>query len=71
MEESPHARTRPARFNLARYCLQDNARTQPDKIALTIIGDRRVQRWTYRELDDKVRRLATGFQGLVCRRLPG
>jgi len=54
----------PARFNLARYCLQDNARTQPDKIALTIIGDRRVQRWTYRELDDKVRRLATGFQGL-------
>ncbi len=29
----------PARFNLARYCLSENARTQPDRIGLTIVGD--------------------------------
>jgi hypothetical protein len=29
----------PARFNLAKYCLSENARLRPDHIALTIVGD--------------------------------
>jgi acyl-coenzyme A synthetase/AMP-(fatty) acid ligase len=57
----------PARFNLARYCLAENARVQPEKPALTIVGDDHVLRWTHGELDDKVRRLAAGLNAL---RLP-
>ncbi|QGM46304.1 acyl-CoA synthetase [Methylocystis heyeri] len=54
----------PHRFNLARYCLAENARNSPDKAALAIIGDDSVLRWTYGELDEKVRRLAAGFVSL-------
>lgn len=54
----------PVRFNLARYCLAENARAQPDGAGLTIIGDDRVLRWTHGELDEKVRRLAAGFRAL-------
>jgi len=54
----------PARFNLARYCLAENARKQPTKTALTIIGDDRVLRFTHGELDDKTRRLAAGLAAL-------
>ncbi len=55
----------PARFNLARYCLAENARAQPERIALTIVGDGdHALRFTYRELDEKVRRLAAGLQAL-------
>ncbi len=54
----------PARFNLARYCLAENARTQPEKPALTIVGDDHALRWTHGELDQKVRRLAAGLDTL-------
>ncbi len=54
----------PDRFNLARYCLAENARRQPNKIALSIVGDENVLRWTYGEFDEKVRRLAAGFISL-------
>lgn len=54
----------PARFNLARYCLADNARLRPDATALTVVGDERDQCWTHAELDLKVRRLAAGLAAL-------
>jgi acyl-coenzyme A synthetase/AMP-(fatty) acid ligase len=54
----------PARFNLARYCLAENARLQPEKLALTIVGDDHALRWTHGEFDEKVRRLAAGFAAL-------
>ena len=61
---------RPAsQFNLARYCLGEAARTTPDKTALIVVSDPEVsrvgvERWTYRQLDDAVRRLATGLRSL-------
>jgi len=54
----------PARFNLARYCLSDNARTQPDRIGLTIVGDNGALQLSYREIDERTRRLAAGLQSL-------
>jgi acyl-coenzyme A synthetase/AMP-(fatty) acid ligase len=54
----------PARFNLARYCLADNARLRPDATALTVVGDEGERRWTHGELDLKVRRLAAGLRSL-------
>jgi acyl-coenzyme A synthetase/AMP-(fatty) acid ligase len=52
----------PARFNLAKYCLSENARLRPDHIALTIVGDESVQQWTHAELELKVRQLAAGLR---------
>lgn len=54
----------PARLNLARYCLAENARSRPADIALTVVGDAHVLRWTHAELDLKVRSLAAGLQAL-------
>ncbi|WP_036280313.1 acyl-CoA synthetase [Methylocystis sp. ATCC 49242] len=54
----------PPRFNLARYCLADNARLRPDATAITVVGDDHVLRWTHAELDLRVRRLAAGLQSL-------
>jgi acyl-coenzyme A synthetase/AMP-(fatty) acid ligase len=54
----------PARFNLARYCLADYARAQPDNTAIVIVGDESAQSWTYGALDRDVRALAAGFRGL-------
>ena len=54
----------PERFNLARYCLADNARLRPEGIAITVVGDHGAQRWTHREFDLNVRRLAAGLQSL-------
>lgn len=54
----------PARFNLARYCLAENARLRPDGTAITVVGDDHIQRWTHGELDRKVRALAGGLRGL-------
>ncbi len=54
----------PARFNLARYCLAENARLRPDDVALTVVGDEGVQRWTHAELDVSVRRMAAGLRAL-------
>ncbi len=54
----------PACFNLARYCLAENARLRPEITALTVVGDGGAQRWTHAELDLKVRRLAAGLRSL-------
>ncbi len=54
----------PAHFNLARYCLAENARLRPDVTAITVVGDAGAQRWTHAELDLKVRRLAAGLRAL-------
>ena len=59
----------PARFNMARYCLREAARLTPDKVALIVVSDarapvERAERWTYRQLDDAVRRVAAGLRGL-------
>jgi acyl-coenzyme A synthetase/AMP-(fatty) acid ligase len=54
----------PERLNIARYCLAANAAGRPDKTALILVGDKDVQRITYRELDLAVRRLAGGLREL-------
>ncbi len=59
----------PARFNMARYCLETAARLTPDKIALIVVSDARApveqaECWTYTQLDVAVRRLATGLRDL-------
>jgi acyl-coenzyme A synthetase/AMP-(fatty) acid ligase len=65
MDLAPPAREAvPARFNLARYCLADDARTQPDRLGLTIVGDGGALQLSYREIDEKVRRLAAGLRAL-------
>ena len=56
----------PARFNMARYCLKQQAATKPDKTALIVVSDidrpiDEAECWTYRELDDAVRRIAAGL----------
>ncbi len=54
----------PARFNLARYCLAENARLRPGATALTVIGDAGVRRWTHAAFDLEVRRLGAGLASL-------
>ena len=56
--------TVPQSFNLAQYCLEENAQRHPLKIGLTVVGDDHVQRWSYAQLDLKVRQLAAGFKSL-------
>ena len=51
-------------FNLARYCLAENARLHPHKIALILATPQGEQRLTYTELDHAVRALAAGFASL-------
>ena len=55
----------PARFNIARYCLADQAARTPDKTALIIAaGPGDARRFSYAEIDQAVRRLAGGLRGL-------
>ena len=54
----------PKRFNLARYCLAENARLRPDETAITVVGDHVAQRWTHGEFDLNVRRFAAGMRSL-------
>jgi acyl-coenzyme A synthetase/AMP-(fatty) acid ligase len=70
----------PARFNLARYCLAEQAATRPDALALTVVhdldakgvaGDAGVERWTFGQLDDAVRRVAAGLRSLGLERVRG
>jgi acyl-coenzyme A synthetase/AMP-(fatty) acid ligase len=56
--------TVPERFNLARYCLAENARLRGDALALTVIGDDHEQHWSAAELDRCVRSMAAGFVAL-------
>lgn len=58
----------PDRFNIARYCLAENARRQPDKTALVIAGDGgQERRWSFAGLDRAVRRLAGALRELGAR----
>ena len=59
----------PPRFNLVSYCLGAVARERPDALALTVVrdldaGDAGVQRFTFGQLDDAVRRVASGLRAL-------
>ncbi len=59
----------PARFNMAAYCLQPGAPREPDRTALIVVADAaadpaHAQRWSYAELDQAVRRIATGLRDL-------
>lgn len=59
----------PARFNAARFCLEDNARLRGDKTALVMVGDGgSVSRLTYAEADRAVRGIAAGLLGLGLKR---
>ncbi len=51
-------------FNLAAFCLADNAARRPGKTALILAGAGSDRRLTYGELDLAVRRLAAGFSSL-------
>ena len=55
----------PPRFNLARACLQRQAREMPDKIALVVVSDIDdvvgAERWSYQALDRAVRSVAAGL----------
>lgn len=57
----------PRQFNMARYCLAENAARTPNKVALIVVDDPSVEatageRWTYGELEETVRRVASGLQ---------
>lgn len=54
----------PARFNIARYCLAENARLRPDKTAMILVGAASEFRMSFAEADLAVRRLAAGLQSL-------
>jgi len=55
----------PPRFNIARYCLRDNAREQPDRVAMTVVGTGgESEQHTFAEVDLAVRRMAAGFVAL-------
>ncbi len=55
----------PARFNAARYCLDENARLRGDKTALIMVGENGpVGRLTYAQADRAVRGIAAGLLGL-------
>ncbi len=56
----------PARFNMARYCIGEAARTRGEHVALIVVHDaqvsaERTERWTYAELDEAVRAVGAGL----------
>lgn len=57
----------PSPFNLAAHVLA-RASTQPDKIALSVVGAQNREDWTYGNLDRAIRGAATGLlqSGLMC-----
>lgn len=54
----------PSRFNIARYCLAENARLRGDKTAMILVGSSGETRLTFAEADIAVRRLAAGLRSL-------
>jgi acyl-coenzyme A synthetase/AMP-(fatty) acid ligase len=56
--------TLPPRFNIARYCLAENARLRGDKTAMILVGEAGETRLSFAEADLAVRRLAAGLQTL-------
>ncbi|MEG3619559.1 AMP-binding protein [Magnetovibrio sp. PR-2] len=59
-EPCPHC------FNAAEYCLSASANSSPSKTALIVVSDPEslepAERWTFRQLDDAVRRMAAGLK---------
>lgn len=55
----------PPRFNMADYVIGRAARVDPDKVALLVYADAEAdapaETWTYRQLDEAVRRIAGGL----------
>jgi len=51
----------PNRFNAARYCLGENARLRPDKVALILVGEDSEARLTFAEVDRAVRGIGAGL----------
>jgi acyl-CoA synthetase (AMP-forming)/AMP-acid ligase II len=55
----------PPRFNLARACLERQARDSSDKVALIVVTEASdiagAERWTYAQLDYAVRSVAAGL----------
>jgi len=58
----------PESFNLAAYCLAQNAARRPDKTALILTDGESERRLTYGEIDIAVRRLAAGLSSLGLER---
>lgn len=56
----------PERFNLARHCLAHWAKSQPDKLALVVIGEPGTapEQWRYGALEAAVLRVAGRLRGL-------
>ncbi len=52
------------RFNIARYCLAENARLRGDKTAMILVGESGEFRMSFAEADLAVRRLAGGLRAL-------
>ena len=57
----------PSQFNLARYCLGTGSPRQADRLALAVVSDAHapdpaIERWTFGQLDEAVRKVAAGFQ---------
>ncbi|MBT4544562.1 MAG: acyl-CoA synthetase [Alphaproteobacteria bacterium] len=56
----------PERFNLARWCLDENVRLRGDKVAMILAhpeGDGFTdERWTFREFEDCILRMAAGLE---------
>ncbi len=55
----------PEELNISRYCIGGPAHVYADKTALVVVHDlddtEKDERWTYRELDETVRRFSTGL----------
>lgn len=66
----------PSRFNMARYCLAEAARTSPSKTALIVIDDAEAilhggapsEEWTYAAIEDAVLRVAGALQDAGLKR---
>lgn len=54
----------PPRFNIARYCLAENARRRGGKTAMILVGEHGETRMSFAEADFAVRRLASGLKSL-------
>jgi acyl-coenzyme A synthetase/AMP-(fatty) acid ligase len=57
----------PERFNMARYCLEAQARDLPDKAALVVVDDPApatpaLETWTFAQMEDAVLRVAAALE---------
>ena len=57
----------PARFNMARHCLGAGPPRAAEDLALVVVSDPRapdpaIERWTFRQLDEAIRKIAAGLR---------